>query len=129
MKTIAVIGAGALARIFCRETQRLLSDDYQIVAVMARHEEHANELADSLDADACTTLEDLLSGFPDIVVEFAGRDAVKEYAQRVLEHGSDLVIASIGALADDVLENSLKALPKQTTARSTCPMERLALWT
>lgn len=112
MKTIAVIGAGALARIFCREAQRLLSDDYQIVAVMARHEEHANELADSLDADACTTLEDLLSGFPDIVVEFAGRDAVKEYAQHVLEHGSDLVIASIGALADDVFRKQLESAAK-----------------
>ena len=84
MKTVAVIGAGALAHIFCRETQRLLYDDYRIVAVMARHEEHANELADSLDADACTTLDDLLSGFPDIVVEFAGREVAKEYAQRVL---------------------------------------------
>lgn len=112
MKTVAVIGAGALARIFCRETQRLLSDDYRIVAVMARHEEHANELADSLDADACTTLDDLLSGFPDIVVEFAGREAAKEYAQRVLEHGSDLVIASIGALADDAFRKNLEAAAK-----------------
>ena len=107
MKTVAVIGAGALAHIFCRETQRLLSDDYRIVAVMARHEEHANELAESLDADACTTLDDLLSSFPDIVVEFAGRDAVKTYAMPVIEHGSDLVIASVGALADDLFRNLL----------------------
>ena len=107
MKTIAVIGAGALAKIFCSQTQRLLADDYRIVAVMARTPEHANALAQTLDADACTSIEELLSGFPDIVVEFAGRDAVKEYALPVLEHGSDLVIASIGALADDQFRSDL----------------------
>lgn len=107
MKTIAVIGAGALAKIFCSQTQKLLSDDYRIVAVMAKHPEHANALAQSLDTDACTTIDELLSGFPDIVVEFAGRDAVKEYALPVLEHGSDLIIASIGALADDQFRHDL----------------------
>ena len=121
MKTVAVIGAGALAHIFCRETQRLLSDDYRIVAVMARHEEHANELAESLDADACTTLDDLLSSFPDIVVEFAGREAVKEYAQRVLEHVSDLVIASIGALADDAFRKHLEAVAKDSHRKVYLP--------
>lgn len=107
MKTIAVIGAGALAKIFCTQTQRLLADDYRIVAIMARTPEHASALAQTLDADACTSIEELLSGFPDIVVEFAGRDAVKEYALPVLEHGSDLVIASIGALADDQFRSDL----------------------
>ena len=107
MKTIAVIGAGALARIFCREVQNLLSEDYRIIAVMARNKDHAEALADQCSAFACTDINDLLAGFPDIVVEFAGRDAVKAYAQSVLAHGSDLVIASIGALADNQFRESL----------------------
>ena len=107
METIAVIGAGALARIFCREVQNLLSEDYRIIAVMARNKDHAEALADQCSAFACTDINDLLAGFPDIVVEFAGRDAVKTYAQSVLAHGSDLVIASIGALADDQFRKSL----------------------
>lgn len=108
MKTVAVIGAGALARIFCIQTQKLLADDYKIVAVMARHQEHADALAQEIKADSCTSLDDLLSSFPDIVVEFAGREAVKQYAIPVLEHGSDLVIASIGALADDKFRRNLE---------------------
>ena len=107
MKTIAVSGPGALARIFCREVQNLLSEDYRIIAVMARNKDHAEALADQCSAFACTDINDLLAGFPDIVVEFAGRDAVKTYAQSVLAHGSDLVIASIGALADDQFRKSL----------------------
>lgn len=108
MKTVAVIGAGALARIFCIQTQKLLAEEYKIVAVMAQHQEHADALAKEINADSCTSLDDLLSSFPDIVVEFAGRDAIKQYAVPVLEHGSDLVIASIGALADDEFRNSLE---------------------
>lgn len=108
MKTVAVIGAGALARIFCIQTQKLLADEYKIVAVMARHQEHVDALAKEINADSCTSLDDLLSCFPDIVVEFAGRDAIKQYAVPVLEHGSDLVIASIGALADDEFRRSLE---------------------
>ena len=108
MKTVAVIGAGALARIFCIQTQKLLADEYKIVAVMARHQEHVDALAKEINADSCTSLDDLLSSFPDIVVEFAGREAVKQYAIPVLEHGSDLVIASIGALADDEFRRNLE---------------------
>lgn len=112
MRKIAVIGAGALARIFCREVQNLLSEDYRVNAVMARNREHAEALADQCAAFACTDINDLLAGFPDLVVEFAGRDAVKAYAQPVLAHGSDLVIASIGALADDEFRTNLFTLAR-----------------
>lgn len=101
MKTIAVIGAGALSHIFCTQVQKLLADEYRIIAVMAKHKEHADELANNLGVFSCSSIEELLGGFPDIVVEFAGREAVKEYATTVLNHGSDIVIASIGALADE----------------------------
>lgn len=39
----------------------------------------------------------------DIVVECAGHEAVDSYGVRALEHGSDLLVVSVGALADDVL--------------------------
>lgn len=107
VKKIAVIGAGALSRIFCTQTQKLLSDDYRIVAVMARHFEHAERLTKDLNAKACTDLTELLAEKPDIVVEFAGREAIKDYAIDVLKNGSDLLIASIGALADDDFRHRL----------------------
>ena len=116
MKTIAVIGAVRLQN-FLHSNQKLLADNYRIVAVMARNPEHANALAQTLDADACTSIDELLSGFPDIVVEFAGRDAVKEYALPVLEHGSDLIIVSIGALADDEFRHNLTEYAQKITER------------
>ena len=128
MRKIAVIGAGALARIFCREVQNLLSEDYRVIAVMARNREHAEALADQCAAFACTDINDLLAGFPDLVVEFAGRDAVKAYAQPVLAHGSDLVIASIGVTGNAVHYGILSAYfwPAIMDAKCTSPTARSA---
>jgi aspartate dehydrogenase len=44
----------------------------------------------------------------DLVVEAAGHQAVAEYGIAALKQGSDLVVASIGALANDALWRSLK---------------------
>jgi aspartate dehydrogenase len=44
----------------------------------------------------------------DIVVEAAGHAALTQYGAMALEQGSDLVIASIGALADEALWHSLR---------------------
>ena len=121
VKKIAVIGAGALSRIFCTQTQKLLSDDYRIVAVMARHFEHAERLAKDLKAKACTDLSELFAEKPDIVVEFAGREAVKDYAIDVLKKGSDLVIASIGALADDEFRRHLTDTAREMNRKVYLP--------
>ena len=82
MKTIAVIGAGALAKIFCTQTQKLLANNYRIVAVMARNPEHANALAQTLDADACTSIDELLSGFPDILLSLQDATLLKNTLYR-----------------------------------------------
>lgn len=44
----------------------------------------------------------------DIVVEVAGHAALAQYGAAALQQGSDLVIASIGALADETLWQSLQ---------------------
>ncbi len=44
----------------------------------------------------------------DVVVEVAGHGALIQYGEAALKQGSDLVIASIGALADDVLWQKLQ---------------------
>ena len=49
----------------------------------------------------------------DLVVEVAGHGALARYGVAALEQGSDLVIASIGALADDELWRALQAAATQ----------------
>ena len=100
MKKIAVLGCGALSQTFCMNAIRLLEDDYFITAVLAKHHEHAVDLSMKIGSFACRSLSELLSLRPDIVVEFAGVEAVEKYAEDILSSGCDLVIASVGALDD-----------------------------
>ena len=106
---LAVIGSGALSQAFCRQCMRSLPSDYIISSVMARHIEHAQALAQELDCFATDNIEDLLEDNPDIVIEIAGIPAVKQYAFDVLDCGADLVIVSVGALADEKFLAKLRA--------------------
>lgn len=47
-----------------------------------------------------TSLDQLLECAPDIVVECAGHQAVDAYGEKVLRAGHDLLLASVGSLAD-----------------------------
>ena len=85
-----------MSQTFCMNAIRLLEDDYFITAVLAKHHEHAVDLSMKIGSFACRSLSELLSLRPDIVVEFAGVEAVEKYAEDILFIGCDLVIASVG---------------------------------
>ena len=104
---IALIGCGALGRIFALNTQQLLSEHYQICAVMARQFEHAQKLADEINTKPVHDLEELLAEKPEMVIELAGAQALHDYAETILSQGINLVAASVGALADSAFKNKL----------------------
>lgn len=66
-------------------------------------------------------LEGLLAATPDVVVECAGHSAVAGFGVAVLTSGIDLIVASIGALADDALLEGLRAAAGQSGAQVTLP--------
>ena len=89
MKTIAVLGAGALAKIVVRAVAERFPHDYQVAAVAARTAAHAEALAAEVGAAAETDAEGLLRHRPDLVIELAGGGALKAEALRILEGGAD----------------------------------------
>lgn len=50
---------------------------------------------------------DTLLGDADVIVEAAGQDALQEYGAAVLAAGRDLILVSVGALADEKLFSAL----------------------
>ncbi|HEY7244974.1 MAG TPA: aspartate dehydrogenase [Xanthobacteraceae bacterium] len=58
---------------------------------------------------AVSELDGLLALGPDLVVEAAGHSAVKRFGAEILARGYDLLIASVGAVADKVLAGALVA--------------------
>ena len=108
MKKIASIGCGALGTVFARALKAKLSADYQLTGVLDLNAPSAARLAGELGVTAFANFDELLASGPEIVVEIAGVPAVRAYGQRVLESGRDLVVVSIGALADLPLKTALE---------------------
>ena len=90
MKTIALIGCGALSHIFARNLLRILPGEFRITGVMARHAGSAESFADTLDCRFFTEIDPLLALKPDFVIEFAGGAAVREYGEAVLRSGATI---------------------------------------
>ncbi|MBQ5765939.1 MAG: DUF108 domain-containing protein [Burkholderiaceae bacterium] len=107
MKNLAIIGCGALGKILARNLSRAVPNSYYITCVMAKTKAHAQALADEIDCAATTDIEQLLDYSPDIVVEIASHEAVHQYSERILESGADLIIVSVGALAENDFKDHL----------------------
>lgn len=73
-----------------------------------------------------TKLADLLAAKPDLVVECAGHAAVDRHAVPVLEAGHDLLIVSIGAIADGALRDKVFAAARRTGRQVLLPAGAIA---
>ncbi len=108
MKRIAIIGCGAIGGVVARGIDRG-EVEAELIALMDIASEVCRKLASDLKRFKpiiTNNIDDVLSLKPDIVVEAASQDAVKQYGERVLRI-SDLVVMSIGALMDGDLFKKL----------------------
>jgi aspartate dehydrogenase len=104
---VGLIGFGAIGRRLAEAIAAGEAGRCELSAVLVRHPERI--------ADAATQLGCLVTGDPgdflatsfDLVVEVAGHDALKAYAEDTLRQGKDLLLISIGALADAHFEERL----------------------
>ena len=108
-KRLALIGCGHLGRIVAEAYKKQLLPGYELVGVLGRSPDRAKALAVEAGCKACGGLDDLLSLEPDYVVECASVQAVKDYALPLLRSGAELVLLSIGALADPDFRSEVKA--------------------
>lgn len=104
--TVALIGGGSIACVIART---LLAQHPQVRLVGALDKDAAGARV-RMDSrvHVTDTLSELLSWEPRLVVECAGHAALAEHGAAVLANGLDLVVASVGALADPGLERALR---------------------
>lgn len=99
-KKLAVVGCGFLGNIIVDAYVSGLLEGYELVGVLSRSVEKTEATAKKGGCKACASLEELLALSPDCVAEAASVQMVKAMAVPVLSSGADLVLLSIGALAD-----------------------------
>lgn len=117
---VAIIGFGAIAR----DLIDILSVEGapQHITVLVRPG-RAAQVQEALGMTAAVTsdLAALLATRPDVVVECAGHGAVAAFGAGVLASGTDLIVASVGALADADLAAALEAAARQSGAQCVVP--------
>ncbi|PZU83274.1 MAG: aspartate dehydrogenase [Shinella sp.] len=111
---IALIGFGAMARSL-DVSLRALGTDLQIAAALVPHGFDGNHKTVTF----FERVEDLIEWGPSVVVECASHEAVREYVPSLLGAGIDVIIVSIGSLADKALLAALEDAARQGDSRMT----------
>ena len=108
MKNIAVIGYGALGKILNRALVEKLGSSYNLKGIYDSALAEKSVMVAGKSIPLYPSFDALLEDDTDIVVEIAGVGAVKEYITPLLDAGKDVVITSVGALADETLYERIK---------------------
>ncbi len=116
MIRIGLLGCGNIGRIVVQH-----SEHAEITALYDRVPERARELASICRGKAFEDFDGFVNSNCGLVVEAASVKAVKEFAEDILTNGKDLVIMSVGALADESFRIRLTELARDLGKRIYIP--------
>ena len=106
---VGIIGGGTIARLFLEHIRRGDLGETMAVAIVGRSvASRGHALAQEYGVAFVTGLDGLIAQHPDVVVETASHDAVREYAEPLLARGIAVIVLSGGALCDDALRERLE---------------------
>jgi aspartate dehydrogenase len=108
MMKIGLLGCGNIGHIIAQHAIAQHTGSYEISAVHDMVFERAKEIAALCGARAYEDFESFIHADIDIVVEAASVSAVRSHAGAVLSHQKDMVIMSVGALADPAFRDEIR---------------------
>lgn len=120
---VGVIGAGAIAHALLRCLEENgAHGSIEIVALLDKGRDKLASFGAALpDAALTTDREVFWARSPSLVVECAGHEAVRELGLEVLARGRDLLLISVGALANAKTEQLLRAAASSSNGRLLLP--------
>lgn len=119
---LALIGGGNIGRFLLQSINiNGMIPGTKITAIYTRNQQSARELADEFHTEYFTDIDTLLRSDVDLVIEAATVEVVREYATAVLEAGKDLVLSSVGALADFHFYQTLEGICHSKGTRIILP--------
>jgi aspartate dehydrogenase len=109
---VGLIGCGAIGTLIAEAVERKLVVCDELV-LYDKNEKKAETLKNSLrfPVTVVSGIEEMLTLKPQVVVEAASQKAVREYAERIVAEGVDLIVMSTGALLDLNLQSSKIHVP------------------
>jgi aspartate dehydrogenase len=103
---VGLIGLGSVEQAVVRMLEERAPGEIQVVAAVVRDPARHRDCA---IPSLVTTVDELISAQPEVVIEAGGHRALREYGPAVLRAGCDLLMISVGALADPAVERALIA--------------------
>jgi aspartate dehydrogenase len=107
MIRVGLLGCGNVGRIIAKEHVGV-----RIAALHDRIPERAEEAALLCDEEVHRDFSSFVKADLDVVVEAASVAAVRDHAEEILGNGKDLVILSVGALADKAFLDRITSLAR-----------------
>src|SRR3954468_20561563 len=125
---VALLGGGTIARLFLDHIRSGdLGGDVEVVTITGRSAgSRSRALADEYKVSHTTDIAAMINQKPDVVVEAASQDAVREYCERLLTEGIAVIVLSGGALCDDDLRTSLERAAQRSGALLYVPSGGIA---
>ena len=126
-KSFGILGFGAIGQSIVAAVAASPVPGHRLASVLVRpHQLAQAQAAMPPGVVATADLSTLLAHAPDVVVEAAGQAAVAAHAAQVLAHGTQLLVLSVGALADAALHARLAQAARQGGTRLVLPVGAIA---
>ena len=118
---VAIIGFGAIAQDLVGILGGTDEPPDRVTVLVRDGREDAARAVLPRDVTVRSSLDEVLAATPDVIVECAGHGAVAAYGPDILAHGMDLIVASVGALADPDTAEALQKAARASGAQCTVP--------
>lgn len=116
---LVVIGYGAIAAELIDRLCERKSASMDLAVLLKPDSKSANRIPAGVKL--LTQIEDVIGFAPDLVIEAAGHQAIREYAEDCLKAGLSLVAVSVGAMADASLFSKLGSAAVEGGSRLIFP--------
>lgn len=120
---IGLIGVGSIGRFLLDSIHKGLAGNVRVVVIsgLIETDEQLAELAGKYNCGYTRDLSNLAKFEPEVVVEAAAQEVVRQWAIPVLEQGLDLLVMSVGALADESFYKEVTAAVRRNRRRLYIP--------
>jgi aspartate dehydrogenase len=126
---VGLIGCGAIGTVLARAIDKGQAGDAHLVMIYDIIAEKSKILREKLTCKPkiAENFRELIEcESVNLVIEAASQEAVKDYALNVLRAGKDLMVMSVGALADSKLTEEIRRCAKESGRRIFIPSGAIA---
>ncbi len=110
---VGLIGLGTIGQGTVRLLGQQSTNEVEILAALVRDPDRPREV----DVPIVSTLDELLALQPDLVVEVAGHDGLRQHGAAVLRRGISLIAVSVGVMAHPEVYDELLAAAREGDAQ------------